>query len=226
MSLKSRLVLRFSLGLLIAVAILFVPASSWRYWQAWIFLAVVFTFLFCAFDSLYKHDRELLERRLRSKEKIREQRVLVLLLRPAFFAVLLLPGFDYRLGWSRRLLGVVPVWLSLSADVLVLCGLLVVFWVFKVNSFASRTIEVEVGQKVISTGPYVLVRHPMYSGSVLIWLFISLALGSYIAWPAFALLIPFYVYRLLNEEKFLRQELPGYADYYRRTRFRLIPFVW
>lgn len=99
-------------------------------------------------------------------------------------------------------------------------------WVLKVNSFASRTIQVESGQKVISTGAYTLVRHPMYSGSVVILLFTPLALGSYIALPAFAMLVPFYVLRLLNEEKVLRQELPGYSEYCLRTRFRLVPFVW
>jgi protein-S-isoprenylcysteine O-methyltransferase Ste14 len=98
----------------------------------------------------------------------------------------------------------------------------------KVNSFASRTIQVEAGQKVISTGPYRMVRHPLYSGTLVMWLATPLALGSYIAWPAFALLIPFYVLRLHNEEeeKVLRQELPGYPEYCQHTRFRLVPFVW
>ena len=226
MSLRSRLILRFSLALPIAAAILFIPAGTWRYWQGWTFLAVIFTYASGAFVYLYKHDRELLERRLRSKEKISEQRRLIRWLKSVFFVGALLPGFDYRLGWSRRLLGVVPVWLSVIAEVLVVCGLLLVFWVLKVNRFASRTIEVESGQRVVSSGPYALVRHPMYSGSLLMWLSVPLALGSYVAWPAFALLIPFYVYRLLNEEKFLRKELPGYSEYCLRTPFRLVPHVW
>jgi len=120
----------------------------------------------------------------------------------------------------------VPLWLSLVSDAMILGGLLMIFWVRKVNRFASRTIQVEAGQKVISSGPYALVRHPMYSGSHVIWLCAPQALGSYIGWPAFTLLIPFCVFRLLNEEKFLRQELPGYREYCLRTRFRLIPFVW
>jgi protein-S-isoprenylcysteine O-methyltransferase Ste14 len=114
----------------------------------------------------------------------------------------------------------------LLCQALILGGLLLVVWVMKVNSFASRTIQVEAGQRVISTGPYRMVRHPLYSGSLVMWLATPLALGSYIAWPAFALLIPFYVFRLLNEEKVLRQELPGYPEYCLRTRFRLVPFVW
>jgi protein-S-isoprenylcysteine O-methyltransferase Ste14 len=96
----------------------------------------------------------------------------------------------------------------------------------KVNSFASRTIQVEPGQKVICSGPYRLVRHPMYLGSLVMWLATPLALGSYLAWPAFALLIPFYIFRLLNEEEVLRRELPGYSDYCHCTRRRLVPFVW
>ena len=189
MSLRSRLILRLSFGLPVTAALLFLPAGTWRFWQGWTFLAVAFTYAFSAFRYFYKHDRELMERRLRSKEKISEQRRLMRWLKPVFFAVFLPPGFDYRFGWSR-------------------------------------TIEVEAGQKVISSGPYALVRHPMYSGSLLIWLSAPLALGSYVAWPAFALLIPFYVYRLFNEERFLRRELPGYSEYCLRTRFRLVPYVW
>jgi len=226
MSLRSRLVLRLSLALPIAAAMLFIPAGTWRFWQGWVILAIGFTYAPLAFSYFYKHDRELIERRLRSKEKIIEQKRLVRLLKPIFFAAFLLPGFDYRLGWSRRLLGVVPVRLSLVSEGLIVCGLVTVFWVLKVNSFASRTIEVEAGQKVISSGPYALVRHPMYTGSLVLMLSLPLALGSYVAWPAFALLIPIYVYCLLNEEKFLRRELPGYREYCLRTRFRLIPFVW
>jgi protein-S-isoprenylcysteine O-methyltransferase Ste14 len=226
LSLRLRVILRFFFALPVAAAILFIPAGAWRFGQAWVLLGVAFTYAAFAFLYLYKHDPELIERRLRSKEKISEQKRLVRWLKAVFFVVCLLPGFDYRLGWSRSLLGEVPVWLSLVCDSLVLSGLITVFWVLKVNSYASRTIEVEAGQKVISDGPYALVRHPMYSASLVAFLPMPMALGSYAALPAFALLIPFYVYRLLNEEKFLRQQLPGYSEYCLRTRFRLIPHVW
>ncbi|HVP47319.1 MAG TPA: isoprenylcysteine carboxylmethyltransferase family protein [Bryobacteraceae bacterium] len=226
MPLRDRLILRVFLALLMAGAILFVPAGTWRYWQAWVFLVVVFSFPLYTFLYFYKHDRPLLERRLRSREKISEQKSLIRIGKVLFLAISFLPSLDYRLVWSRALLGAVPPWLSLISDALILAGLLLVFWVLRVNSYASRTIEVEAGQKVISSGPYALVRHPMYLGSIVMWLFVPLALGSYVAWPAFALWTPFYVYRLLNEEKFLRQELPGYAEYCLRTHFRLIPYVW
>ncbi|HUJ21948.1 MAG TPA: isoprenylcysteine carboxylmethyltransferase family protein [Bryobacteraceae bacterium] len=226
MSLRARLILRSFFGLVMAGAMLFVPAGTWRFWQGWTFLAVVFSVLLLAFLYFYRHDRPLLERRLRSKEKLPEQKRLIRMAKLVFLPIFLLPGFDYRLGWSRRLLGAVPAWLSLISEALILGGLLLVFWVFKVNSYASRTVEVEAGQRVISRGPYALVRHPMYSGSLVMWLSMPLALGSYVAWPAFTLLIPLYVYRLLNEERFLRQELSGYSEYCLRTRFRLVPYVW
>lgn len=119
-----------------------------------------------------------------------------------------------------------PAWLSLISDALFVGELLFLLWVFKVNSFASRTIEVEAGQRVISRGAYALVRHRMYLCTAVMSLTIPLGPGSYVAWPAFALLIPIYVDRLLNEEKFLLKELPGYPEYCTRIRFRLVPYVW
>jgi protein-S-isoprenylcysteine O-methyltransferase Ste14 len=226
MSLKSKIVLRLFLSLILIVAMLFVPAGSLRFWQAWVLIALVFIPVVSSYVYFYRHDPQLIERRLLSKEKVSEQRFLIRLLKPVFFAAFLFPGLDYRFGWSRRSLGAVPLWLTVFAEVLILGALLLVFWVLKVNSFASRTIQVEAGQSVISSGPYSMVRHPMYSGSVVMWLSIPLALGSYIAWPAFALLIPIYVCRLLNEEMVLRQELSGYSEYCLRTRYRLVPFVW
>jgi protein-S-isoprenylcysteine O-methyltransferase Ste14 len=226
MSLSSKLVLHLSLGLIILAAILFIPAGSLRFWLGWVFMALVFIPVIFFYVYFYRHDPRLVERRLQSKEKVSEQRLLIRLLKAAFFAAFLLPGLDYRFGWSRAFPGAVPLWLTLLAQVLILGGLLLVFWVLKVNSFASRTIQVEAGQRVISTGPYQMVRHPMYSASVVMWLSVPPALGSYFAWPAFALLIPFYVLRLLNEEKVLCQELPGYSEYCLHTRFRLVPFVW
>ena len=221
MSLRSRLILRATLGLLLYGAMLFVPAGALLFWQAWVFLAITLSFILSVFGYFYRHDRALLERRIQGKEKLPEQRRLIELLRPAFFLAGVLPGLDHRWGWSH-----VPGWLSLVSDLVLAAGLALIFWVTKVNSFASRTIQVEAGQPVISNGPYALMRHPMYSGSILLWISMPLALGSYVAWPAFALLVPFYVLRLLHEEKFLDKELPGYREYCLRTRFRLVPHVW
>ena len=143
-----------------------------------------------------------------------------------FIAAFLLPGFDFRFGWSRRTFGAVPVWLMICSGAIALAAYLMTYWVMGVNSYASRIIQVEKEQRVISIGPYRIVRHPMYLGGVISILLTPLALGSYWALPAFALVIPMIVLRLLNEEKILRQELAGYREYCRNTRFRLIPLVW
>ena len=147
-------------------------------------------------------------------------------MKPLFLVAFLLPGFDFRFGWSRNLLGAAPMWLSLLSTVLVAAAFVFIFWVLKTNSYAGRTIEVVTGQGVISTGPYAWVRHPMYTGCVVLLLFTPLALGSWLALPVFALLVPFYGIRLRNHEKVLRAELSEYSDYCTRTRYRLIPFVW
>ncbi|MFZ1998126.1 MAG: isoprenylcysteine carboxylmethyltransferase family protein [Candidatus Sulfotelmatobacter sp.] len=133
----------------------------------------------------------------------------------------LLPGLDHRFGWSH-----LPLWLAILSQAFFLGGCLMVFWVVKANSFAVATIRVEPDQKVISSGPYRIVRHPMYLGASVMFLFAPLALGSYFALPVFALFIPIIVFRLLNEGKVLRQELPGYAEYCLHTRFRLVPLFW
>jgi protein-S-isoprenylcysteine O-methyltransferase Ste14 len=226
MNLLRKLLVRLVVGLFMCAALLFIPAGSLRYWQGWIFLAVFFIPAISFSFYLYKHDPQLLERRLQMKEKISEQRFLVTLVKVVSLGGFVLASLDYRLGWSRHYLGAEPPWLKVLSPTLVLAGLLLMLWVFAVNSFASRTIQVEAGQKVISGGPYRLVRHPMYLGSVVMWLATPLALGSYFASPAFALLLPFYVFRLLNEEKVLRRDLPGYPEYCNATHYRLVPLVW
>lgn len=226
MSLARKLTLRITLGPIMAAAMLFLPAGSLRFWQAWIFIAVVFPCGALTWIYLYKTDPELVKRRLETKEIVPEQKILVRLLKPLFFIGFLIPGLDYRFGWSRKLGGGVPVWLVVISDVLFLAGFFFVLWVLMTNSYAARTIRVERGQVVVTSGPYSLVRHPMYLGSIVLLLFTSLALGSYVALPVFALAIPFYVMRLLNEEEILRKELPGYEEYCSLTRFRLAPFLW
>jgi protein-S-isoprenylcysteine O-methyltransferase Ste14 len=213
-------------ALAVASGMLFLPAGTLAYWEAWVFLGLVFIPMIIFSAYFYRHDPALVERRLQRKEKIKEQKVVMKLANVIFIAALLIPGLDHRFGWTEKLLGKVPLGLKITAEVLVLAGYLFTFWVIFVNRFASRTIQVEREQRVISEGPYRLVRHPMYFGALVMWLSAPVALGSYVAWPVFALLVPVIVVRLLNEEQLLRRELPDYQAYCQKTRFRLVPFVW
>lgn len=199
----------------------FLPARTLNYWEAWIYIGIIFSCASCVIIYFLKHDPDLLERRMRTREKLKEQKLLIragwLLFIPAF----LIPGFDKYYGWSE-----VPLILILISDIMVLTGYLIVFAVFRENSYASRVVDVEAGQKVISTGPYAIVRHPMYSGNLLMYGFTPLALGSY--WGLTGSLIIFLVLilRIISEEKFLSERLEGYREYLQKTRYRIIPGIW
>jgi protein-S-isoprenylcysteine O-methyltransferase Ste14 len=224
MTLKSRLALRFVFMPVVSGSLLFLPAGSFRFWQGWAYFIISLAFILSALGYFYRHDPQLIERRLRRgwrQETVREQKLIMKLIPAIMLIAFLLPGLDHRFGWSHT-----PLWLTAVAQALVLGGYLMIFWTWKSNSFAASTVRVEAGQKVISTGPYGMVRHPMYLGAAIWFLCTPLALGSYFALPVFALLIPLIIVRLLNEEKVLRQELPGYAEYCLLTRFRLVPFLW
>jgi protein-S-isoprenylcysteine O-methyltransferase Ste14 len=209
------------IGVAVFCALLFVPAGSFRFWQGWCYLATLFVPALLAFAYFYKHDPQLIERRLRMKEKVREQKRIMAFVYITWLITFVLTGLDHRFGWSH-----LPLWMTIFSQAVVFGGYGMTLWVFKVNRFASRTIQVEPDQEVISSGPYRIVRHPLYLGGCAMWLFTPLALGSCFTFPAFVLLIPLIILRLLNEEKVLRQELPGYSEYCLHTRFRLVPFLW
>jgi protein-S-isoprenylcysteine O-methyltransferase Ste14 len=221
MTLKARVILRFVIAAVFIAGVLFLPAGGFDYWQAWVLIAIIFIPMFVASFYFLKHDPQLVESRLRTKENVREQKLIIKLAYFVFVTAFILPGFDHRFGWSH-----VPLWLTILSQAIALAGYLITYWVMKFNSFASRIIEVQSGQTVISTGPYRLVRHPMYLGAVVMFLFMPLALGSYWALLPAAFVIPVIVFRLLNEEKILREQLPGYSEYCLHTRFRLVPYVW
>lgn len=214
-------ILLFCATPIILGAILFIPAGTLNYWQAWLYLAVlIIPFFFVALYFIVT-DPAFLERRLKMREKEARQKLLIKLSYPIFIAGFLIPGLDQRFGWSS-----VPSELVLAADALVFLGYLLVFFVFRENSYAGRTIRVEKGQKVISTGPYAVVRHPMYVGVLLMYLSTPIALGSYWAVIPFLFMIPVIVFRIFNEEEVLRRELPGYKAYCKKVRHRLIPYIW
>ncbi|MBU0527585.1 MAG: isoprenylcysteine carboxylmethyltransferase family protein [Candidatus Micrarchaeota archaeon] len=200
---------------------LFGPAGTLDYWQAWVYIAILV--VPASFVVLYflKKDPAFLERRMRTKESEARQGLIIKVSALMFIIAFLIPGFDYRFGWS-----LVPHEISIVADVFVFLGYLLIFLVFRENGYAGRTVQVDKGQRVISTGPYSVVRHPMYVGTLVMYMATPIALGSYVAVPAFILLIPVIVLRILNEEEVLRRDLPGYVEYCRKTRYRLIPFIW
>lgn len=224
MSLKLQFLIRLSVGVTVVPAMLFGCASSVKFWQGWAWLAVLLLPFLAFMSYLYRHDPKLFERRMRVKEKISAQMFIQAAGYLVFLASWVLAGLDHRFGWSRTALGPVPVWLTLLSDVWILGGLLLMVWAMGVNSFAARTIQVEAGQTVVCSGPYRFVRHPMYLGGAM--MFLANPLASWIALPVSALVILVLAVRLLSEERLLRHELPGYAEYCLHTRFRLVPLIW
>lgn len=200
---------------------LFLPAGSFRYWEAWIYSVALFIPMIITMYYLIKNDPELLSRRLRLEEKEEKQKIIVRLFRLPFILGFLIPGFDYRYNWSE-----ISTILVIISNVMVFLGYLWVFLVFRENSYTSRIVEVEKDQKVISTGPYSIIRHPMYLGMSIMFLFTPLALGSWWALTVFIFLPVVLIYRIFNEESVLQKNLPGYKEYCQKTRYRLIPFIW
>jgi len=201
--------------------IFFVPAGTLDYWEAWVYCAVLLVPFVFVLTYLLRKDPELLARRIRLNEKEPAQRRIIRASSLIFFTGFLIPGLDHRYGWSD-----IPVEAVLAANVLVIVGYALVFLVFKENPFASRVVEVEPDQRVISSGPYALVRHPMYLGTSIMWLATPIALGSYWALPVFLILPIVLVYRIMNEEEVLQRELPGYREYTQTVKYRLIPGIW
>jgi protein-S-isoprenylcysteine O-methyltransferase Ste14 len=174
----------------------------------------------------YKRDPQVVARRLQRHEQIGVQKFLITLFKILYVGSLILCGFDFRFGWTRTHFGPLPWWVSGAALAFIAAADIWYMAVLKANSFASSTIRVEAGQPIVAGGLYGLVRHPMYLGFMVTGVVRPLALGSLVVLPVACLIIPLLAFRLLNEEQFLRRELPGYSDYCQQTRWRLIPFVW
>ena len=200
--------------LLAMAAALFIPAGTLDYWQAWIFLAVYFAASAALSLYLMKNDRELLARRMRGgpfAEKEPAQRIIMSIVSLGFIGLLVVPALDRRCGWSHM-----PPYLALAGDGLVVLGWLAIFFVFRENSFTSATVELAPDQRVISTGPYARVRHPMYAGALVMLLGIPIALGSWWGVLVVAAILPALIWRLLDRGEILARNLPGYVEYQKR----------
>jgi protein-S-isoprenylcysteine O-methyltransferase Ste14 len=213
--------LRLIGGFVVLPALLVPPAGTWAYWEAWVYLAIILIPMTLTGAYLLVNDPELLERRMRAREKDAAQTRIVALAGVVFLAIMLIPGFDRRFGWSH-----VPLAAVLVADFLVLVGYGVFILVLRENRSVSRIVEVESGQRVVATGPYAVVRHPMYAAVALIGLATPVALGSWWAFVPAPLLVVVLAMRIRNEERLLANELSGYREYMRTTSYRLIPGVW
>lgn len=223
-SLAVRTLLGFISLVFVLTAALFGPAWTLHFWQAWLYL-----FLFAASSAaitlyLWERDPALLQRRVNAgptAEKTRSQQVIQSFASLGFLALMIVPSLDHRFSWSH-----VPLWLVFGGDLLVVLGFYIVFRVLRVNSFAAATVQVTEDQAVIPTGPYAFVRHPMYAGALIMLLGTPLALGSWFGLFAFPPMLAVIVVRLLDEEKLLLANLPGYADYAARVKRRLLAFIW
>lgn len=221
MKLLLNALLKFVSGLAAVGLLLFLPAGTLRYWNAWLFSALLFLPMLVVGVLLFVKAPELLEKRLNTREQEGTQKAVVALSALVFCLGFVLAGLDFRFGWSHM-----PTWLIVAAAVLQLISYGLYAEVMRENAYLSRTVEIQEGQKVIDTGLYGIVRHPMYLAVTLLFLTIPLVLGS---WPCFVLFLcnpAILVLRIRNEEQVLERGLPGYTEYQQRVRYRLIPFIW
>ena len=212
---------KFTCGLLLVGLLIFLPAGTIRYTYGWLFVSLLFVpMLIAGFVMLYKSP-EFLKRRLDAKEKQGTQKGVVAFSGLMFIAGFVVAGLDFRFSWST-----IPTWVVITASVLFLLAYALYAEVMRENAYLSRTVKVEEGQTVVDTGLYGIVRHPMYAVTILLFLMIPLILGSWYALIAFALYPAIIIVRLKGEEDLLTRELPGYAEYKQKVKYRIIPFIW
>jgi len=219
-----KIAVRLLLFFPVAGILIFLPAGTLNYWDAWVFIAVFFACNLALTGYLVFKDPKLLERRMKvgpAAEKTMMQKIIALLAFAFFAATAFIPALDHRFGWSD-----VPAPVVVLGNLLIVLSYFGFYRVVRENTYAAATIQVEEGQEVISTGPYAIVRHPMYSAALIMSLGIVLALGSWVGLLSLVPGIPVVVWRLLDEERFLRKDLPGYAEYMRVVRWRLIPGIF
>ena len=208
-------------GLVMIAILLFLPAGTWHYLHAWLFIALLFVPMTMIGIWLYLSQPNLLAKRLGNKEREQQQKNVVALSGLMFISGFVLCALDYRFGWSS-----VPVWLVVVASVIFLLGYGMYAEMMRENAYLSRTIEVQEGQQLIDSGLYGIVRHPMYTATILMFMAIPLVLGSFWALFVFAIYPILMVLRIQNEEQVLAKGLAGYPEYQKRVKWRLIPFIW
>lgn len=201
--------------------LLFLPAGTFDYWNAWLFIALLFIPMFILGVALVVKSPELLEKRLHSREKEAEQSIVVLLSFIMFLGGFVACALDFRFEWSKM-----PIAVVIAASVILLISYGLYAEVMRENAFLSRTVEIQEEQKVVDTGLYGIVRHPMYFSTTLLFLSIPLVLGSWIGFIIFLIYPMILVKRIKNEEKILEEGLKGYREYKDKVRYRMIPFVW
>ncbi len=208
-------------GLLIIIALLFIPAGTFSYYNGWLFIGLLFVPILAVGIVLFLKEPGLLEKRLDAKEKESEQRGVIFISGAMFISGFIAAGLNYRFGWI-----IIPDIAVIAASVLFLISYVMYAEVLRENTYLSRTVKVEEGQKVIDSGLYGIVRHPMYSATVIMFLSIPLILGSPISFLIFLIYPVIIAKRIKNEEKLLENGLRGYAEYKKKVRYRLVPFVW
>jgi len=219
--LKTRIIARLLVLPAVVYLLLFLPAGTFDFWQVYVYFGVILTLALGAMAYFLKHDPELLERRLRTREKQGTQQAVVFSLLIVVVLGIVMPGLDRRFGWSE-----VPTVVVLLADAVVAASYLFTALVMKTNSYASRIVEVEEDQRLVRTGPYAVVRHPMYASAAVMFFATPIALGSWWGLLPMAVVPMILVPRILNEEKVLRGGLEGYNDYCDEVRWRILPLVW
>ena len=221
LKLFTQAVFKFLGGLLIVGLLLFLPAGTFVWRQAWLLLGILFVPMFIAGLIMMKRAPDLLRKRLDAKEEEKEQKTVIVLSGLMFLAAFIVAGLNFRFRWI-----VLPVWVSWAAAVLFLLSYVLYAEVLRENVWLSRTVEVQENQKVVDTGLYGIVRHPMYMTTLLLFLSMPLVLGSVISFVIMLLYIPIIAKRIRNEEQVLEGGLEGYAEYKKRIRYKVIPFVW
>lgn len=212
---------KYLAGLVMVGLLLFLPAGTLDYPNGWLLCGLLFIPMLILGTALFLKAPALLEKRLRSKESQAEQRQVITLSLLMFVGGFVLAGLDFRFQWTA-----VPRWLVMAASVLLLVSYALYAEVMRENAYLSRTVEVQAGQKVIDTGLYGIVRHPMYAATALLFLSMPLVLGSWVAFAVFLIYPALLVKRIKSEEALLERELPGYADYKKKVKYRMIPFFW